>query len=116
MNSEDPDNITFIGETPFIELPQEVINKVEESMPDITVNLPLKDETKQPFLVMPQNFFPDFSYNFFDSILSIKNIDIFLQIILGLLILLFSAPSIPSTFYGYFLIIFILFIILRMTN
>lgn len=116
MNSEDPDSITFIGETPFIELPPEVINKVEESMPDITVNLPLKDEIEQQFLIMPQNFLPDFLSNFFTNILSIKNMDIFLKTIFGLLILLFSAPSIPSTFYGYFLIIFIIFIMLRMTN
>jgi hypothetical protein len=109
MNSEDFDNITSSGETPFIEIPQEIINKVEESMPDISVNLPLKDETEQPFLIMPQNFLPNFSSDIF----SINNISIFLQIIFGVLILFLSSPAILNTFYGYFLIMFIIVMVLK---
>jgi hypothetical protein len=58
---------------------------------------------------MPKNFFPDFSTDIF----SINNISIFLQIILGVLILFLSSPAILNTFYGYFLIMFIIVMVLR---
>jgi hypothetical protein len=71
MNSEqDPEIITSSSETTFLEIPPEVINKVVESIPDVTVNLPLKDETEKPFLYIPQNFLPDVSLNFLTNILS----------------------------------------------
>jgi hypothetical protein len=40
----------------------------------------------------------------------------FLKILIGVLIILYSAQDIPSTFYGYFLILFIGLVILRMTK
>lgn len=98
---------------PLFEIPQELVDKIEEVMPDISVNLPLKDETETPFFLqnffsMPQNFF-SIPQNFY-----IENVC--LKMIIGLIILLMLTPNIMSTFYGYFLIMFIFVIVLRNTK
>ena len=97
----------------LVELPPEVMNTIAEVMPDISVNLPLKDETEKPFFSqnffnIPQNFF-NIPQNFY-----IKNVC--LKMIIGLIILLMLTPNIMSTFYGYFLIMFIFVVVLRNTK
>jgi len=128
---------------PVNNLPPDVINTAEGSVPNIPINLPLKDENTPadsyiPNIVLPEflsnllsNFSLDFLYSLLSSLLSdplsnvstdftgspfINNIDMFLKILIGVLIILYSAQDIPSTFYGYFLILFIGLVILRMTK
>ena len=101
----------------LVELPSDVMNKIEEVMPDISVNLPLKDETENPFFYIPQNFFSipqNFLNNFSNNIFPIENLC--LKMIIGLIILLMLTPNIMSTFYGYFLIMFIFVVVLRNTK
>jgi hypothetical protein len=124
---------------PVNNLPPDVINTAEVSVPNIPINLPLKDENTPadsyiPNIVLPEflsNLSLDYLYSLLSSLLSdplsnvstdftgspfINNIDMFLKILIGVLIILYSAQDIPTTFYGYFLILFIGLVILRMTK
>ena len=104
----------------LVELPPEVMNTIAEVMPDVSVNLPLKDETEKPFF--PQNFFniPQNFYsipqNFFNIPQNFYIKNVCLKMIIGLIILLMLTPNIMSTFYGYFLIMFIFVVVLRNTK
>lgn len=99
----------------LVELPSDVMNKIEEVMPDISVNLPLKDETENPFFYIPQNFF-SIPQNFFSIPQNFYIENLCLKMIIGLIILLMLTPNIMSTFYGYFLIMFIFVVVLRNTK
>ena len=111
----------------LVELPSELMDKVAEVMPDLTVNLPLMDETEKPFFPqnlfsIPQNFFSipqnffSIPQNFFSIPQNFFIKNTCLQIIFGLLLLLLFVPEYLSTFYGYFLIIFLFVSVLRNTN
>ena len=97
----------------LVELPPEVMNTIAEVMPDVSVNLPLKDETEKPFF--PQNFF-NIPQNFFNIPQNFYIKNVCLKMIIGLIILLMLTPNIMSTFYGYFLIMFIFVVVLRNTK
>lgn len=97
----------------LVELPPEVMNTIAEVMPDISVNLPLKDETEKPFF--PQNFF-NIPQNFYSIPQNFYIENLCLKMIIGLIILLMLTPNIMSTFYGYFLIMFIFVVVLRNTK
>ena len=97
----------------LVELPPEVMNTIAEVMPDISVNLPLKDETETP--VFPQNFF-NIPQNFYSIPQNFYIENLCLKMIIGLIILLMLTPNIMSTFYGYFLIMFIFVVVLRNTK
>ena len=97
----------------LVELPPEVMNTIAEVMPDISVNLPLKDETEKPFF--PQNFF-SIPQNFYSIPQNFYIENLCLKMIIGLIILLMLTPNIMSTFYGYFLIMFIFVVVLRNTK
>ena len=99
----------------LVELPPEVMNTIAEVMPDISVNLPLKDETENPFFYIPQNFF-SIPQNFFSIPQNFYIENLCLKMIIGLIILLMLTPNIMSTFYGYFLIMFIFVVVLRNTK
>jgi len=130
---ENPEN------NPVNNLPPDVINTAQETVPNIPINLPLKDENTPadsyiPNIVLPEflsNLSLDYLYSLLSSLLSdplsnvstdftgspfINNINMFLKILIGVLIILYSAQDIPTTFYGYFLILFIGLVILRMTK
>ena len=97
----------------LVELPPEVMNTIAEVMPDVSVNLPLKDETEKPFF--PQNYF-NIPQNFFSIPQNFYIKNVCLKMIIGLIILLMLTPNIMSTFYGYFLIMFIFVVVLRNTK
>ena len=97
----------------LVELPPEVMNTIAEVMPDISVNLPLKDETEKPFF--PQNYF-SIPQNYFSIPQNFYIENLCLKMIIGLIILLMLTPNIMSTFYGYFLIMFIFVVVLRNTK
>ena len=97
----------------LVELPPEVMNTIAEVMPDVSVNLPLKDETEKPFF--PQNFY-SIPQNFFSIPQNFYIENLCLKVIIGLIILLMLTPNIMSTFYGYFLIMFIFVVVLRNTK